>query len=208
MYGFSPVWINKWFLKLPFWWNPLPHTSQMNSLVLLCVRRCVFNVEERLNDLWHIVHRCGRSAVWIILCRHKVLDKRKLLPQMLHKNGFSPSSNSEKTSFSYLFASTELLINILLMFFSMLLISVQCFKFAVCLYFSPLCSKVKRGKWYSKSTGDESDVLLPEDEVLNGDKELQLQADHDGGTCVKTDGDLRASLYTFSSSLSIAKPKI
>ena len=55
-----------------------------------CILMWVFNVEDLLNALPHVLHLCGFSLVCMILCRHKVEACRKPLPQTLQMNGRAP----------------------------------------------------------------------------------------------------------------------
>ena len=57
-----------------------------------CILMWVFNVEDLLNALPHVLHLCGFSLVCMILCRHKVEACRKPLPQTLQMNGRAPDN--------------------------------------------------------------------------------------------------------------------
>lgn len=63
----------------PVWWN-------------ICERSCVAWIKlfEQTS------HTCGRSPVWILVCRFSVSFAEKHLPHVLHEYGFSPVDHKKR----------------------------------------------------------------------------------------------------------------
>lgn len=57
LYGFSPVWIRRWFHRVAWRANPLSHTSQTYGFSPLCVRSWFFKCgdwENCIPQVWHL----------------------------------------------------------------------------------------------------------------------------------------------------------
>ena len=68
LYGFSPVWIRRWVLRLEDWLNVLSHMWHMYCLSSVWILMWRRNVSRSLNALSHTWHSNGFSPVWLRMC--------------------------------------------------------------------------------------------------------------------------------------------
>ena len=83
-YGFCPVWILSWFLRVINTLKHLPHCLHLWDFSpvwnFACLRRC----PPRLKHLPHHLHSKGFSPAWVLMCVARFPLWVKHLPHCLH----------------------------------------------------------------------------------------------------------------------------
>ena len=72
--GFSPVWIPSCFLKSSLLLKHLPHYSHLKAFSPVWTLPCLFKCPARIKHLPHCSHLKGFSPLWIISCCFKYPD--------------------------------------------------------------------------------------------------------------------------------------
>ena len=89
-YGFSPVWILIWAVKVPDWEKDFVHLEQEYGDSALLVLWCVFTLLDLEKDLPQTGQGKRCSPVWVRWCDFKLEELENVFGQILQWKGFSP----------------------------------------------------------------------------------------------------------------------